>query len=94
MKKDMSIKQILESIDLLTEEISRNKSFCQPAVLPEWRQIPVERRELYSTLGSKEYGMLVEKILHCDLEKAHVDFDKRYKKDEIKRFVKKFIPWK
>lgn len=84
----------LISNDILTEEISRNKSFCQPAVLPGRKQIPLERSELYSSLGSEEYGMLVEKLLHCNLEKAHIDFDKRYKKNEIKRLLRMIIPWK
>ncbi len=83
----------LISNNLLTEEISRSKSFCQSAVLPGRKQIPVERRELYSSLSSIEYGMLVEKLLNCNLEKAHIDFDKRYKKNEIKRLLKKIIFW-
>ena len=80
--------------DILTEELSRKKSFCQPAVLPGSKLIPLERSELFSSLGKKNYGMLVEELLHCNLEKAHDDFVRRYKKDYIIRIIKKFTPWK
>lgn len=83
----------LISSELLTEEIPREKSFCQPAVLPGKKLIPLERSELFSSLGSKDYGILVEKLLHCNLEKAHKEFVWQYRKNMIKRLVKKIIPW-
>lgn len=77
--------------ELVTEELSREKSFCQPAVLKAKRIIPAERSILYKELDNVEYGKLVERLLNCNLDKAHIKYDFNYKKKEFKRVIKKYL---
>lgn len=79
---------------LITEELPREKSFCQPALLPVKNVIPEERRILYSQVGKEDYGSLVQRLLKCNLDKAQSEFDLNYKKQSFRRLIKKIVLWK
>lgn len=79
---------------LILEELSHEKSFCQPALLSAKKDIPKEREELYSLVGKEDYGSLVERLLKCNLDKAQLKFDYNYRIQSFKRLVKKIVLWK
>ena len=76
---------------LLKEEVKRDNSFLQPALLPCHREIPPQREKLYSQLNTKDYGRLVEELFHCNLEDSHRAFEKSYRKLRIKKIIKKIL---
>lgn len=77
--------------NLIVEEISQSDAFRQPALLASKNVVPEKRRDLFSLIGSMEYGKTVEKLLDCNLEDAHKFFVCSYRKDEIKRMIKKLL---
>ena len=85
--------QLLSYVNHLLDqkEYSREHSFCQPAVKPTHREIPALRSELFSKLGSCEYGTLVEQLLKCNLNSAHEAFEKTYRFMHIKNIIKHLL---
>lgn len=79
---------------LIEEELNVSDAFCQPATKNVVRQMPKERQELFACLKTEEYGLLVERLLKCDLKTAHRKFNRKYKLSCIKRMVKKIWKWK
>lgn len=79
---------------LIEEELNVADAFCQPATKKVVRQMPKERQELFACLKTEEYGSLVERLLKCDLKKAHRKFHRKYGLSCIKRRVKKILKWK
>lgn len=79
---------------LIEEELNVSDAFCQPATKSEVRQMPKARKELFACLKTEEYGSLVERLLNCDLKKAHQRFHRKYQLSCIKRRVKEILKWK
>ena len=90
-KGDKLAKEIRSLI--LEEEIAVEDAFCQPAVVPSRRDIPLLREELYSKIDTTDYGALVENLLSCDLNRAHTSFVKKYKRMCIKIKVRRLFKW-
>lgn len=91
-KGEMLIKEIRSA--LIEEELSIDKAFCQPAVLPAHNEVPPLRYEIYNRIKQEDYGSLVEKVLKCDLKRAHLNFCMQYKISEVKRILKKIVQWR
>ena len=67
---------IKSSVHLI--EYSKENAFCQAALLPSKREIPSERKLLYSKLGNVDYGELINSIRQCDIEKDLKEAEKIY----------------
>ena len=73
-------------------EIPLEESFKQPAVLPSFREIPIEREQIYHAIDSDEdYGQIVKRLLHTDIEKLYDEDLRKQRKTEMKNFVKKVL---
>ena len=79
---------------LIEEELKLTDAFCQPALKNGNRQIPEKRLQLFANLATEEYGSLVERLLDCDLEKAHQVFNRKYRISRIKKAIKSLLVWK
>lgn len=80
--------------NLIEEEIPIDRAFCQPAVLPAHHEVPSLRYVIYSQIKKEDYGSLIEKVLKCNLKRAQIEFYIRYKKREVKRFIKRMVQWR
>ena len=76
---------------LYQKEYDYSSVFVQPAVCNDFRDVPVERKEIFSRIKKEDYGSLVQSLFNCNLEKEHKDFVVNYRKEQIKRFLKKII---
>jgi|GEM_PF-280849 len=85
-------KYLLSNIlgNIVFEEQPRSVLFCQPAVLPDDREIPVLRGKIYSNLGKEDYGHLIERLFKCNLEQDQILFDKNYRHEQIRKCVVKY----
>lgn len=73
------------------EEHGFKQLFCQPAVLPCKREVPSLREEIFNNLEKEDYGMLVERLLKCDLAASHQAFENKYKKNRLIYKLKKYL---
>lgn len=87
--------KLIEGIrkELIEEEMSVDQAFCQPAVLPVHHEVPSLRYEIYNQINKEDYGLLVEKVLNCNLKKSHSQFHVQYRKSEMKRILKTIVLW-
>jgi len=86
------IKQIQGMLDL--QEITHKDSFKQLALIPCKRDIPEQRKVLFDNVNNIEYGVLVEKMLKCNLENSHRSFEKHYKIKILKKYLKCIIGYR
>lgn len=86
-------KELISHISFMLnkEELTISDAFTQPALQSLVKEIPLEREIMYSRLNKQDYGNLVEELLGCDLAESHRVFEKKYKKERIKRFVNKLL---
>lgn len=76
---------------LIQEEHAYDDTFVQPAVCIEKREVPEKRKLLFDSLDKEDYGITVEHIFGCNLEKEHKLFEKQYYKKVIKTAIKKLF---
>ena len=76
---------------LSSQEIPKEEAFKQGALLPISLDVPPLRQRILKCATMKEYVSLIEQHFGCNLEKEHVAFDKRYKRQYIKHLVKKYL---
>lgn len=76
---------------LIYQEISRDESFKQGALLPISLTMPPLRAKLLGCSTMEEYVSVIEQHFKCNLEQEHAFFDKRYKRQYIKCLVKKIL---
>ena len=86
-------KEFIASIkrNLFEEELSVVDSFCQPATLETCRIMPEVRSELFQRCQKEDYGILVERLLKCNLDDAQKIFERKYRKIKIKKLLKRFL---
>lgn len=77
--------------ELLEEEIPVVMAFCQPATKKVDRMVPTKRSELFEKCKTEDYGLLVETLLDCNLDKAQKDFVWKYRKIKVKRMLKRLV---
>lgn len=88
-KGEFLLKAIISKLDY--QEISHDIAFRQAALLPINREIPLSRDVLFERIEKDDYGQLIEKILNCKLEESHRSFEKKYKKNILKRYIKHIL---
>ena len=75
---------------LTVEELSHDVLFSQPAVLNDNREVPDLRSEIYGSIDNEDYGTLIQRLFKCNLELSHKEFEKKYKKEQRKKFFVKY----
>ena len=67
--------------------ISHDDAFSQDALLETHREIPSIRKAIYENIENKEYGSMIENLLHVNFTVAYYLFQYRHFKNLVKRKI-------
>lgn len=82
----------IEKVEL--KRIDRNDFFCQDALLPTNRDIPIERYQIYHHIEVKNWSQYIQSFFGVNLEKVQRGFERKVFVNKIKYVIKLFLRWK